>query len=209
MPRKAINIYNLYKAKFKILELDEPWRTLIGAAEQTGTWMVYGPPKNGKTRFCMDLVKMMTKFSRTIYDSVEEGLSATIRNAANGVRMEEVGTRFLLGDKWTIPELVEVLKKKHSPNFIVIDSVQFADLKFSEYKVLKETFPNKIFCYISHIQGREPEGQVAKRIWRDSNVIFRVEGFRAFPTTRYGGEGYYDIWPEKAEAYWGQTNNNQ
>jgi len=201
---KAINLYNLYKAKFKTLDLDEPWRSLIGVPEQTGTWMVYGPPKNGKTSFCMHLAKYMTKFSRVIYNSVEEGLSATIRDATLRVNMEEVGTRFLLGDKWTIPELVEVLEKKNSPNFVVIDSVQFADLKFSEYKELKETFPKKIFCYISHIQGREPDGQVAKRIWRDANAIFRVEGFRAFPTTRFGGQGYYDVAADKAKAYWGE-----
>ena len=86
---------------------------------------------------------------------------------------------------------------------IFIDSVQFLDMKFSQYKELKARYPQKLFVYISHVNGTQPEGQVAKRIWRDANVIFRVEGFRAFPTSRYGGGAHIDIWKERAEAYHG------
>ena len=171
--------------------------------EQTGTWFVYGSPKNGKTSFCMALCKYMTKFSRVIYNSVEEGMSLTMQDAVRRAQMQTVGNRFLLGDKWTVDELTEELRKKNSPNFVVIDSVQFADLKFSEYRSLKETFPHKIFCYVSHVNGKEPDGNIAKRIYRGANAVFRVEGFRAFPVTRYGGSGYYDVVKEKAEAYWG------
>ena len=205
MPKKAINTYNLFKAKFKLLNLDEPWASLIGMPEQTGTWFVYGAPKNGKTSFCMALCKYMTKFSRVIYNSVEEGMSLTMQDAVRRAQMQTVGNRFLLGDKWTVDELTEELRKKNSPNFVVIDSVQFADLKFSEYRSLKETFPHKIFCYVSHVNGKEPDGNIAKRIYRDANAVFRVEGFRAFPVTRYGGSGYYDVVKEKAEAYWGNS----
>ncbi len=205
MPKKAINTYNLFKAKFKLLNLDEPWASLIGMPEQTGTWFVYGSPKNGKTSFCMALCKYMTKFSRVIYNSVEEGMSLTMQDAVRRAQMQTVGNRFLLGDKWTVDELTEELRKKNSPNFVVIDSVQFADLKFSEYRSLKETFPHKIFCYVSHVNGKEPDGNIAKRIYRDANAVFRVEGFRAFPVTRYGGSGYYDVVKEKAEAYWGNA----
>lgn len=205
MPKKAINTYNLFKAKFKLLNLDEPWASLIGMPEQTGTWLVYGSPKNGKTSFCMALCKYMTKFSRVIYNSVEEGMSLTMQDAVRRAQMQTVGNRFLLGDKWTVDELTEELRKKNSPNFVVIDSVQFADLKFSEYRSLKETFPHKIFCYVSHVNGKEPDGNIAKRIYRDANAVFRVEGFRAFPVTRYGGSGYYDVVKEKAEAYWGNS----
>jgi len=34
-----------------------------------------------------------------------------------------------------------------------------------------------------------------------------VEGYRAFSKGRTFGElGYYTIWPERAEAYWGVKN---
>lgn len=150
----------------------------------------------------------MSKFSRVIYNSIEEGLSLSFRDAVSRSGMQEVGNRFKLGDKWTIEELSEVLRKKNSPNFIVIDSVQFAGLKFSQYKSLKEEFPHKIFCYISHVKGKEADGNVAKSIYRDANVICRVEGFRAFITSRYGGEGTYDINPEMARAYWNDVKTD-
>jgi len=54
------------------------------------------------------------------------------------------------------------------------------------------------------VAGRKPEGQVAQRIWRDANVYFRIEGYRAFPVSRYeGGTTTIDVWKEEAERYWG------
>ena len=102
------------------------------------------------------------------------------------------------------PQELEKLEFASFPGrIIVIDSVQFMELKWTEYKKLKETFPNKLFIYISHIEGKQPEGNVAKRIWRDANVYFKIEGFRAFPVSRYGGGDYIDVCTEKANAYWG------
>ena len=63
-------------------------------------------------------------------------------------------------------------------------------------------FPDKLFIYISHIKGNDPDGTAAIAIKRDANVVFKIEGFRAFTTSRYGGEGYLDIWAEKAAVYW-------
>ena len=203
MGSRFINRHNALTEKFKTLPLDEPWLSLIGTPQQTGTWFIYGNPKNGKTSFALQLAAYMSKFSRTVYDTIEEGKSLSFmlnieRNNVYGI----AGTRFLIADKMPIDELVEELKKKNSPNFIIIDSIQFADLKFSEYKTLKDTFHKKIFCYISHVQGNAPDGNIAKRIYRDANVIFRVEGFRAFCTSRFGGSGHYDISPEMAKKYW-------
>jgi hypothetical protein len=81
--------------------------------------------------------------------------------------------------------------------------VQFAELTYVQYKQMKEGFPRKLFIYVSHIDGKQPDGRVAKRIMRDSNIVFRIEGHRAFPVGRYGGNGTIDIWAERANAYWG------
>lgn len=204
--KRAYSVRNVADAKFKTLQLDGVWADAIGAPELTGSWMIYGAPKNGKTTFVLQLAKYLSRFGRVAYDSVEEGLSLTMQMAMERVGMEEVGSRLVLLEKEDVAELTERLKRHKSPDIVIIDSVQFLDLKFSEYKQLKEAFPDKLFIYISHIEGKQPEGNTARRIWRDANVYFSVEGFRAFPVSRYGGGEPVDIYPEKAMEYWGFEN---
>lgn len=203
--RNAISINNVITAKFETLPFTGIWKDAVGEPELTGSWIIYGPPKNGKTSFAMMLSKYITKHvNRVAYNSVEEGLSLTIQKAMERVNMLEVAKKVLLYDKLDIDDLIEKLDKHKSPDVVIIDSVQFLEMTFKDYKTLKQRYPNKLFIYISHIDGKEPEGRVAKRIWRDANVIFRIEGYRAFPTSRYESEGkYIDIYSEGANQYWG------
>jgi len=201
--RRAYSVSNVNDAKFHTLKFTGKWKEAVGSPELTGTWFIYGPPKNGKTSFAMMLVKYLTGFKRAAYNSVEEGLSLTIKMAMARVNMLEVGNKLILLEKEEIDDLIERLNKHKSPDVVVIDSVQFMELKFSDYKRLKETFPNKLFIYVSHVEGKLPEGNTAKRIWRDANVTFRIEGFKAFTTSRYGGGGEIVISDEFAKAHWG------
>lgn len=206
MRKRAYSVKNVMDAKFRTLPFDGEWLSAVGTPELTGSWMIYGAPKNGKTTFAMMLAKYLTRFGRVAYDSVEEGLSQTIKMAMERVGMEEVGHRLILLDKEGVDELAERLARRKSPGIVVIDSVQFLGLNFSQYKRLKEQFPDKLFVYISHVDGRKPEGSTAQSIWRDANVYFRVEGYRAFPVGRYGGGECIDVWPEKAAEYWAFEN---
>ena len=206
MMKRAYSVKNVMDAKFRTLPFDGEWLSAVGTPELTGSWMIYGAPKNGKTTFAMMLAKYLTRFGRVAYDSVEEGLSQTIKMAMERVGMEEVGHRLILLDKEGVDELAERLARRKSPGIVVIDSVQFLGLNFSQYKRLKEQFPDKLFVYISHVDGRKPEGSTAQSIWRDANVYFNVEGYRVFPVGRYGGGKYIDVWPEQAAEYWGFEN---
>lgn len=201
--KRAISVSNIYDAKFNTLEFEGKWRDAVGCPELAGSWFIYGPPKNGKTSFAMMLAKYLTGFIRGAYDSIEEGLSLSIKMAMERTEMAEVGGKLVLLDKMEIPELREWMKKRRGNGFVVIDSVQFAQMTFAQYKAMKEEFPNDLFIYISHVEGKQPDGQVAKKIWRDSNVSFRIEGFRAFPTGRYGGGEFITVSEELATEYWG------
>ena len=200
---RAYSVANVFDAKFKVLEFEGIWRDAIGCPELTGSWFIYGAPKNGKTSLAMMLAKYLTNFKRVGYDSVEEGLSLSIRESMKRVNMQEVATRFVLIGKEDVSELVDRLAKHKSPDIVFIDSIQFLEMKFSDYKRLKAKFPQKIFVYISHIDGKQPDGATAKRIWRDANVVIRVEGFKGFPTGRYGGGEPIVISEQLADAYWG------
>lgn len=201
--KRAYSVKNVMAASFRTVGTEGRWRECIGDPELGGSWLVYGPPKNGKTSFAMMLARYLAGSYRVAYDSIEEGLSLSIKAALDRAGMGEVGRRFVVLDKEGAEELAERLSRRCSPDVVIIDSVQFLGLRWSEYKMLKERFPHKLFVYVSHIEGTVPEGSVARRIWRDSNIYFRVEGFRAFPTGRYGGGATIDVWREGAARYWG------
>jgi len=93
----------------------------------------------------MQLAKYLTRFEMVVYNSVEEGLSQSIQAAFQRTGMDEVKRRFLLLDKEEPEDLIERLKKRKSPNVVVIDTLQFWELTFAEYKRFKETFPDKLF----------------------------------------------------------------
>lgn len=201
--KKAYSVKNVITAKFRTLKFTGRWKAGIGCPELTGSWIIYGAPKNGKTSLAMQLSKYLTEFGRVAYNSVEEGLSLTMQSAIERAGIVEVENRWNLLDKEDIANLIPRLQKQRSADVVIIDSVQFLELKFSEYKKLKETFPDKLFIYISHVDGQTPEGNTARRIWRDANVVFRVEGFKAFIKGRYGGGAPIIISEPKAIEYWG------
>lgn len=202
MIERAWSVEDIERSKFKELDFDGEWLREIGKPEMTGSWIIMGPPKNGKSTFAMMVAKYMTKFSRVYYNSIEEGRSKTIQLTQRRVGMK--GTKGFSLAKENFDQMYIRLSQPKSPNIVIVDSLQFMGLKFSEYKKLKEEFPDKIFIYTSHVDGRKPEGKVAQGIWRDSNVVARVEGRRAFIESRFepNGKGYIDIDAEYANEYW-------
>lgn len=177
MIERAWSPTDIERAKFKELEFEGEWLEEIGKPEVTGSWVIMGPPKNGKTSFAMMVAKYMTTFGRVYYNSIEEGFSKTIQLAFKRVDMSSTKKKLILAQEG-FEQMYARLSRHKSPDIIIIDSLQFMELQFDEYKKLKEDFPNKIFIYISHVDGRKPDGKTAQRIWRDANVIARVEGRR-------------------------------
>lgn len=208
---RALTVDNVLNAKFKELAFTGEWEQACGLPELGGnTWFIYGDSKMGKTTFAMMFGKMLTQFGRVVYDSIEEGLSKSVKMAYKRVDMREVNGKFLLLDKEPLQDtedetgLITRLHRRKSPHFVFIDSIQFAEMTFKDYKQLKRSFPDKNIIYISHVQGRKPDGSVAQRIFRDASMSFYVEGFRAFPTSRYGSDQkYIEISPDLADKYWG------
>ena len=201
--KRAYSVRNVLDAKFNTLEFDGEWLEAVGKPELGGSWMVYGAPKNGKTSLAMKLARYLTRFCRVAYDSVEEGLSLSMQNCVERTFGGEASRRFVLLNKEGVEELTERLSRRCSPDAVVVDSVQFLGLRWEEYKTLTERFPHKLFVWVSHVDGNQPEGRVAKKIWRDADVYIRVEGFRGFPVGRYMGGAPIDVDRELAERYWG------
>ena len=206
---RAISNKNVLQAKFEVADFEGRWLHSFGRPELRGTWLVYGGSGCGKTTFVLELCKYLTKFGRVAYDSIEQGLSLSLQKAWQRVGMAEAGTRIILLDKEGAKEVAARLKRKRSPDIIVIDSVQYwRRYTIEDHLRLRGQFPDKLFVYISQGRNGEPKGSTAQNIRYDADIKIRVEGYKAFVTTRYevpekqeGGADFI-IWEQGAREYW-------
>ena len=125
-----------------------------------------------------------------------------MREAVLSIGMADVQRNFLLLDKETITELGNRLAARKSPQVVIIDSLQYTGLTYTEYKLLRDKFRHKLFIFISHAEGKLPKGNVAKSVRYDANVKILVEGYKAFCESRYGGGEPFTIWAKGAQEYW-------
>ena len=203
---KILSLNQLMKKRYKMLEnLSEQFRTSFGDVVGVFSMIVWGESGNGKSNFVFKVLREFMPTGRALYVSLEEGTEKTIQNKATEYYdATHVGKILFADHTMTYTALTEHLKKKRSPKFIVIDSVQYWGINYIQYKQLKKDFPTKAFIFISHANGKLPDGKVANSIRYDVGIKVRVEGYVAFPTSRYGGNQPFVIWEEGAKRYWGK-----
>ncbi len=210
---RAISNINVLAARFETVEFAGEWLASFGRPELRGTWIIWGGSGSGKTTFTLMLCKYLANFGRVAYDSLEQGLSLSLQKAWERVGMGEAGNSVILLNKEELPELRARLSKRKSPEIIIIDSVQYLDgFNWTGFKKLKREYPDKLFIFISQADraGKDPDGKLAGKIRYDAEIKIKVEGFKAFVTTRYEdaerGEGGADfiIWEQGAAEYWAE-----
>ena len=200
MGRRALSIQNLIDYTPKTLGFTGRWLDAMGDPEPYGSWIIWGASGNGKTRFAVQLVKYLMSFEglRIAYNGLEEGMSETYRRAIidTGLQMEKQ-SRYVFWDGFDYEDMIERLKRKRSPNVVVIDSLQYLNITYDQYKELVRKYPKKLFIWISHESGTEPKGGTAQSIKYNSNIKIRVHNYYATIISRYKGKEMFDIWPEK------------
>lgn len=208
---RAISNINVLAAQFETAEFTGAYLASFGRPELRGAWIIWGVSGSGKTTFTLMLCKYLAGFRRVAYNSLEQGLSLSLQKAWERVDMAEAGSNIILLNKEELPELRARLSKRKSPEIIVIDSLQYLDgLNKQRYKALKNDFPDKLFIFISQDKNGNPKGNMGDHIRYDADIKIRIEGYKAFVTTRYedpdNGEGGADfiIWEQGAAEYWAE-----
>ena len=155
----------------------------------------------------LQLCKELTRYGKVAYDSLEEGDSLTMQNALMRVGMGDVGRRFILLNE-SLKELDTRLKRRRSPDIVVVDSFQYAHIDLKQYEEFIDQHKNKLIIFVSQADGLKPWGRTAQSAMYSASLKIWVEGYRAISKGRYRGNlGYYTIWAEKAEEYWSAKNN--
>lgn len=209
--KRALSVADVLNYKPNLIPFEDKWADAIGKPEQKGAWIISGASGHGKTSFAMQLGKYFCQVGKRVaYDSIEEGLSESIKKTYIRTGMSDVSGKFILLDKEPIEDLRIRLEKRRSPDVIFIDSAQYTGLKVKEYKELVDSFNNKLFIFISHADGGKLKGALANAIYFDAFVCIKVEGFIAFVTkSRYGKNGEIIISKKKADEHWAAAEKTE
>lgn len=200
--KRAVSVDQLLKKKFIDMPFEGKWEKSFGIPERSGVWIIYGMSGNGKTNFALQLAKYLTSFGKVLYDTLEEGARKSFQISVKRAAMRSVARNFKILNREHLEELKERLRAHKSSHIIFIDSIQYSGLKRSDYIELKEEFEDKLFIFISHADGKNPKGALADFVRYDADVKIRIEGYKAFPTSRYGGNEEFIIWQQGAQDYW-------
>lgn len=212
----TMSLYSLEKKKYRYIPFSDPFIQAFGHREKGGIWIVYGKSGHGKTSFVFALAKEFDRLGyRVLFASLEMGFCSDLQDMLQEADIRSTTTdNIQFCDSLTVDELDKQLQKQRGPDVVIIDSLQyFADqYGATAEKIinLRKTYRNKIFIYVSHVEGREVEGKVAYHVKRDSFVRIQVEGFRAIYMGRgkAGTVGYYTVWDQGAAKYWLQQHKD-
>ena len=206
---KALTAKQIIEKKRIIYDFNGRFLESFGKPEQNACWMIWGKSGNGKTHFVLSLVKYFAeKFGTVDYISLEEGDKQSFAIALEHVKMNDV-KRFRLFPPCTTEQVTERILKKKGANFVVIDSIQYSGISYTDHYRNKTSklAKRKQVIYISHGNGNNPDGKTADKIRYDADVKVHIIGFVANVRSRYGGNKPFIIWEEGAKKYWGQKYN--
>lgn len=208
---KSLSSAQVLGIRNKTITLSGEWGSCIGEMARHGVVFIWGNSGNGKTSAIMQLCRELAigQGMKGLFLSLEEGYDVSIQNAIRRFGMQECKSRFQVIDSCSLQELTERLSKPRSEEFVVIDSIQYMELSYKQYKAFKERFRGKLIILISHADGKQPEGRAARAIRYDAGLKIWIEGYKAFSKGRYiGHKGEAVIWKKGAEEYWGMINTD-
>lgn len=205
---KALSVQDVLRTKFDTLPFGGMFERAFGTPERVGVWIIWGGSGSGKTSMALLLARELTRYGKVAYNSLEQGSSLSMQKALerHGLGSTRRGSFQLLREDLDILSLR--LSRRQSPDFVIIDSLQYSGLDYRSYRSFKERHKDKLLIFISHAEGIQPDGRTAKKVMYDAEMKIFVEGYRAISKGRFisPDSAHYTIWEEGASQYWMQQD---
>lgn len=207
---KTLGIKQFDQKSYKLLAVKDPkFQGLLGDITKGFVIVASGFSGNGKTEFCIQLAKELTKHGKVLWLSYEQRHGYDLQKATRRNKMVENSGSFLVSDPLAeikegvslLEDLDKVLSKRGSPEFVFFDSIDYTGFTMSDYKYLKNKYGDKKgFIFIGHAsKSNKPRKKITEDIIFDGGVNYFVSNYIAFPEkNRFGGFDPYVVWEEKA-----------
>ena len=204
---KVLGVVQTQQMKHDFLGFEGKFKATFGNVPKSFQCIIYGKSGQGKTEMCIQLAKYLTTFGKVIWLSYEQGHGADLQSAINRNNMEDVSGSFYIADPVQnlqpgvtfLEDLVNYLRKRGSPTFVFIDSVDYTRFKMADYLMLKETFTDKAFIWIGHGAGKGHRNRIGEDIEFDGHIGIRVDKYIGWVVkNRFSAFEPYVVYPERA-----------
>lgn len=208
---RAYTVTNVMKKRFTMLPFFGHFLNSLGEPAKEFSALIWGNSGHGKTDFAIQLARHLCNFGHVAYNSMEEGLSHTYQSSLSRHQSEAMNYKFKLLDREPWPDMHERMTKHKAPDFLIIDSIQYAGIDRRAYKALKELCKQRSrgLIMLSHANGNQPKGALADFIRYDVDIKIWVEGFKAFPEGRINLKDApepFVIWQKGADKYYAKID---
>ncbi|GHV31540.1 hypothetical protein FACS1894177_06360 [Bacteroidia bacterium] len=204
---------NLQNTRHDTMPFEGRWRDSLGRPAPFGSWLIYGTSGSGKTSFPLQVAKYLTRFSRIMYWSIEQGNSQAMKVAWMRENMDECGKNIMLADEdETFDSITKRMNQKWSGyGVLIVDSLTPLRAKrfnIESYESIRKQMKGKLLIWISHESKGNPDTSVGDYILKLADLKIRIEGFKAMINTRSGNSLCdFVIWEQGAIDYWMKKTN--
>lgn len=202
---RTLSIRNVIDKKHLVFDFDGVFQQVLADPEKSGTWLIFGKDKNGKTWGTLLFAQYLSITNKVLYISAEQGIGKSFKDAVIRAKLNTNNRNLQFTGYILLEELIERLKKKRAPNVVIVDNVTFYTDQLTK-KALEKLlldFPNTLFIFLAHEERGEPYTAIAKYIKKLAEIIINVQGLAFIVGGRCpGGTLYID--EEKAALYHGQ-----
>lgn len=211
-PMKVIGTAQFLQKVYDLMKWKNPetWSRFLGELPLSFVGIIYGGSGEGKTELCMRILKELTMIDEAAWLSYEQKHGSDLQRAIirNKIHESTYNVRWIdpvskMNENTDIfTDLFDYLKKKSTPRFVFVDSLDYLRITVAQYYELERLIASKrrAVIFISHAKGREPATKVGEKIEYDGAFGILVKDYIAYAKkNRYGGRGEYVIWEEEAK----------
>jgi hypothetical protein len=191
---KNYGIKDIEAWEFTPIALPAEWTDHLGEITENVRILIKGRAKNGKTEYSIKLTKALCiALGKVSFNSTEQVRTSGFKKAIIRNKMHEVVGKFVLcsRDQKDFDVWFKKLQRPNSGRVIVLDSMDYMNLTFDQFKQLNDRFPNKAIIMICW-----HDNQVAKKIEYLMDALVEVKDFKAHCISREGGGKPFIIKPK-------------
>jgi predicted ATP-dependent serine protease len=175
------------RAQFAVMELKPAWASLLGQVSPNFTLLVHGPPGNGKSTFCYLFAGYLARHhGPVLYVAQEEKNGYTVKEKV--VRLNLAHQELSFADSFANAQ-----REMGRFSFVVIDSLQAAELTLPQVRALLARYPDKGFVFVSQ-NTKAGQARGSLEIQHDVDIVLKAElGLISNLKNRFGGTGTLNV----------------
>jgi hypothetical protein len=157
----------------------------LGTLSEGARILVRGRAKHGKTSYVLRLSKAYaTHVGKVNYNSTEQGKTSGFKKTFIREGMQSVAGKFMLcsPDQKNFDVWFKKLQGKNQGKVIVLDSLDYQQTTFEQFKQLNDRFPTKTIILVCW-----HDNKVSKKLEYMMDAIVEVKDFKAYCISREGG----------------------